>query len=219
MSNKPAQRVTKPESGLQAVHLRNTFYRDGYRASQTISVLLALGLIISILGNIFQASRSAPPPVYFATTPSGSLIPMAPLDDPLLNPTQLANWVQEAVTSAYTLDAKNYVQQIQRNERFFTSEGFEQYRAALSDSQQLKVIKEKVMITSAVPDGVPVVVDTGRSAQGALMWKMQMPVTVEYTSAKERYVQKLIVTLVTMRRPTTENPMGVGITQLIARPA
>lgn len=218
-SNRPVTDARKPPSGLTMVMLRNNFYRDGYRSSSATSVLLAIGLIFSVLGNIYQGTRDRPAPVYFATSPSGILTPMVALSDPILNPTQLANWVQEAVASSFTLDAKNYVQQIQKNSVFYTPDGFQEYKNALSSSNQLQLIKEKVMITSAIPDGVPAVIGTARTRDGTLMWKMQMPLTVEYTSAKEHYVQKLMVTMVIIRRPTTETPSGVGITQLTARSA
>lgn len=213
-SAKPASRT----GALEVIQLRNDFYRDGYRSAQTISVLLTIALLFSLGFNFYLASRPKPKPQYFSTSPAGTLTPMVPLDNPLLSMNQLNNWVVNAVTKAYTLDAKNYVKQIGENGRYFTAEGYEQYKQALVESQQLKLIKEKVMITSVTATGSPVVLDAMRTADGTLMWKMQVPLMVQYTSAKESLAQSVVASLVVTRVPTTESIDGVAISQIVARP-
>ncbi len=223
MSNSPKQKPgaqpTQNTGALEAIALRNDFYQDGYRSAQTTNVLLAVGFLLSVALNFYQASRPPLSPKYFATTPSGAILPMTPLDNPLLNTNQLGNWVTNAVTKAYTLDAKNYVKQINENARYFTREGFEQYKQALLESQQLKLIKDEVMITSAVSNGAPVIINAMRTREGTLMWRMQMPMTVQYSSAKKSYVQNVMINLVVSRVETHEYPDGVAITQMVSRPA
>lgn len=214
----PSSAPSSPPTGaLERIRLRNDYYVDGYRASQTIAVLVSVICVLSIAMNFYQASRPPEPPKYFAVKQDGSLTPIVPLSDPLMNQSQLSNWVAKAVSQAFTLDAKNYVSQINANSILFTNEGFDQYKAALNESSQLRVIKEKVMITTAVVNGAPVIVDAMRTQVGTLMWKIQVPMTVQYASSKESYVQSVIVNLIVTRVPTTISEYGVAITQMTSK--
>lgn len=208
----------KSAAGVEVVTMRNAFYRDGYRATQALMVLLGFALLGSVWMNVKLLTREAPPPKYFATRPDGTTVPMTALDDPILNTSQLTNWVAKSVAKALTLDAKNYVGQVNENSSIFTYEGFEQYKAALQDSGTLELIKKKVMITSAAITSPPVIVDTLRTADGVLFWKIQVPMTVGYASAKDSYTQQLIVNLVVTRVPTTERVDGVAISQFVTKP-
>lgn len=220
MTTSPAKTkspVASPDEIGATVQLRNRFYVDGYRATQALMVLLGVALTGSVWLNFRQASRAAPPPAYFAVDGTGRLTPIVPLSDPLLNTSQLANWVSEALAQAYTLDAKNYATQVENNRGKFTSEGFEQYKEALISSGTIDLIKRKVLISSATVTSAPIIVDTLRAPDGTLFWKMQAPMLVTYTSAREQLTENLMVNLVVARVPTTERSNGVAINQFVSR--
>lgn len=220
MKKSPSQAkhtAESPDEIASTVHLRNRFYVDGYRATQAVMVLLGLALAGSVWLNFRQANRPAPPPAYFAVDGNGRLTPIVPLADPLLNTSQLANWVSEALAQAYTLDAKNYATQVEGNRAKFTSEGFEQYKEALVSSGTIDLIKRKVLISSATVTSAPIIVDTLRAPDGTLFWKMQAPMLVTYTSAREQLTENLMVNLVVARVPTTERASGVAINQFVSR--
>lgn len=214
---KPPAQADSPDTIAATVQLRNRFYVDGYRATQAVMVLLGVALVGSVWLNFRQASRPAPPPAYFSVDGFGRITPVVPLSDPLLNTSQLANWVSESLAQAYTLDAKNYAAQVEGNRTKFTSDGFEQYKSALIESGTIDLIKRKILIASATVTSAPIIVDTMRAPDGTLFWKMQAPMLVTYTSAKEQLTENLMVNLVVTRVPTTERPSGVAINQFVSR--
>ena len=70
---------------LELVKLRSNFYRDSYR-KVTMALLGSVVIIIALVGLVFFLISTKPIPKYFATTDSGRIIPLIPLDSSLLQP-------------------------------------------------------------------------------------------------------------------------------------
>jgi intracellular multiplication protein IcmL len=200
-----------PKGAVEHVQLRLEFYRDSYRKLVVVS---AGALIVALLQTgiiYFLASR----PVrtdYFATE-GGRIIPLQPLNAPVLTQRQVLSFAQEASVEAYTFDFVNYRKQLQGVAGYFTQEGYSEYIEALSRSN-LDIVTQKKYVVSAVASGAPVVTREGLK-QGVYVWEVQMPMSVAYQSASERADQKFIVRMLLKRIPTTLNPRGIGVHQIM----
>ena len=204
------------EDALIAVNLRNNFYRDGQRK-------MVLILAISMLTNFTLAimliyTISHPPaPKYFATSISGRITPLFPLNEPNQSDSAVLQWANQAAIAAFTYNFVNYRSELQASSGFFTADGWNQFLSALQQSNNLEAVKTKKLIVSAVATKAPVILQKGLlNAQYA--WRVQMPILVTYQSASEFSQQANIVTMLITRVSTLNSPRGIGISQFVVGP-
>jgi intracellular multiplication protein IcmL len=214
MAKKPkANPKTAQSNSLEMVAARNYFYRDNYYRMMTICLsMLILGF--GLAGFIYFQHLSRPAPKYFATTTEGALIELIPLDQPNLSTNTLLQWATQAATSSYTYNFVNYREAFQQARNYFTPEGYKNYLKAIDESRNLEAVKEKKLVVSSVPTGVPIVVNEGRIA-GRYAWQVEMPMLISYQSATEVIRQNIMLTMLIVRIPTLDSPKGIGIAQFI----
>jgi len=208
----------KNDDALELVRLRNNFYRDNYR--KVVSALLvALLAIIALVGAIVYLVMDRPAPTYFATTDSGNIIPIVPLDRPIVNDQSILRWATTAAVSAYTFNFLNYRQQLQTASQYFTEDGWQNYMAKLQQSGNLDSVIKRQLIVTSVPGGAPVIVNEGL-LDGRYAWRIQMPLLATYQSSSQtQYSNPLLVTILVVRVSTTINTSGVAIAQINYAPA
>lgn len=200
---------------LELVKLRSTFYRDSYR-KLVILLFLSWIVIIVLAATVYFQTVNRPAPTYFATTESGRIIPLVPLNQPNLSDKDLIQWASQAVLSVYTYNFINYRQVFQDNRQYFTAAGWQQFISALSQSRNLDAVTSKKLVLSAVLSSAPVI--TRESVvSGNYTWELQLPVMVTYQSLSETFHQNLIVILTVQRISTLDDVSGVGIAAFVAQ--
>ena len=200
---------------LEVVKLKRNFYRDSYRI---VVMLLFLSIFINGVMAwvvIYQESHK-PTPKYFATTSTGELIPMIPLDQPNLSDASLLQWVVKASASLYTYDFLNYRSTFDQNAQYFTKSGWSSFLASLKDSRNLEAVTSKKLILQATPAGVPVIVNQ-QDLRGVYTWRIQLPLLVKYQSLSETFNRPLMLNIVVQRLSTLSSKYGVGIAQLVVQ--
>jgi intracellular multiplication protein IcmL len=211
--NPPTEENT---GALELVMLRNNFYRDNYRRIMILCLLLVL-TVVCLVGYIYYQHKSIPKPKYFATTVDGKIIKLTPLDSPNLTTNSLLQWASEAATSAYTFNFVNYRKALQEVRKYFTERGYRNFINALRDANNLQAIRDKKLVVSAVPTGVPVVLKEGVLQNGKYAWQVQVPMLIVYQSASEEFRQNVVLNMVIVRVPTLESDGGVGIESFVVR--
>ena len=206
-----------PEDALIAVEMRNAFYRDGQR--KVMMVLLLSVLANFILAAILTYIVTHPPaPKYFATSISGRITPLFPLNEPNQSDSAVLQWANQASIAAFSYNFVNYRTELQASSGFFTAEGWDQFLKALQDSNNLLAVKSKHLIVSAVATKAPVILQKG-ILNGRYSWRVQMPILVTYQSASEFTQQNNVVTILITRVSTLNSPRGIGISQFVVAPA
>ena len=206
-----------PEDALVAIAMRNSFYRDGQR--KVMLVLLFSMLCNAVLAGILTYIVTHPPePKYFATSISGRITPLFPLDQPNQSDSAVLQWANQAAIAAFSYNFVNYRTELQASSGFFTAEGWDQFLQALDQSNNLVAVKAKKLIVSAVATKAPVILQKGL-LNGVYAWRVQMPLLVTYQSANEFSQQNNVVTILISRVPTLNSPRGIGIAQFIVGPA
>lgn len=207
--------AARPNTGaLERVILRNEFYRDKFRLMVTSQPILLAALLLSIAMNFVQSQRT-PQQKFFTVDSVGRVIPIRALTEPFITEPFLVNWVSEKVSRAYSMDPQNYRRQAQDLAPDFTDEGYAQYVKSLTDSGTIDLMVKNLLVSSAVAQGAPVVIERG-TANGVFFWKLQVPVLVQYRSAVKGTEKRRVVTVTVVRRQTLENPLGIGINQFVA---
>jgi len=201
--------------GVAAVLERNHWYRDRYIVQIRISAgLLILSILLTAM--LCWLVTHPPQPKFFATTTSGELIPLTPLNEPNTTNDALLNWVARIVRQAYTYDAVNYREQLAKLEPFFTEKGYESFLIALNASGNLTAVTEKRLITSAIVSGG--VITAKGVTSGVYTWKVELQLTVTYTSSEENITQPLTVLVLILRTSTLQNLKGLAIHQILSKP-
>jgi intracellular multiplication protein IcmL len=198
---------------LEVVKLRNGFYRDRYRFI-VIILFLAVFAIVVLSGVIAYMETHKPTTKYFATTNSGRLIPMVPLNDPYYKASTLLNWTANAVTSLYDYDYVNFRKVFQANQSLFTPAGWKAYLGQIRSSRNLQAVQSRKLMVQATPTGAPIIIREGVIG-GRYAWKIQLPIVVTYTGLSGSFNQNLMVTAILHRMSTLTTKYGVGISQLI----
>ena len=95
-----------PEDALIAVEMRNAFYRDGQR--KVMMVLLLSVLANFILAAILTYIVTHPPlPKYFATSISGRITPLFPMNEPNQSDSAVLQWANQASIAAFSYNFVN----------------------------------------------------------------------------------------------------------------
>ena len=205
-------------NAVEIVHLRNEFYRDSYRRVMRV---LMLSIILTVVAFLMLAYIvfNPPKPKYFAVTPSGTLTPIIPLDQPNLSQQAVIQWATQAAAAAYTFDFVNYRKNLQAASQFFTPSGWNYFISALQASRNLNTITEKKLVVSAVVTKAPVINWQGTLPDGAYGWRIEVPLTVSYQSPSVNTSTPLVVTMTIRRVPTIYSARGIGIEQFVVSSA
>jgi len=194
---------------LEVVKLRNDFYRDSYRKLVVI-MILAMLVIGGLTFTVVYMVTHRPMPTYFASTDTGRIIPLIPLDQPNLTDQAVVNWASKAVVAVYTYDFINFRQTLQENEKYFTQSGWRSFLDALNESKNLDAVRENKMVVSAFVSAAPIVTRKG-VLQGRYVWVIQIPLLVHFASANQQSDQNYVIQVQVWRVSTLDNPYGVGI--------
>ena len=142
------------EDAVELVRLRNNFYRDNYK--RVVGAVLILLLVnVSLVGVVFYQIANRPAPQYFATSADGRIVPLYPLSEPMVAPTELLQWANRAAIAAYTYNFVNYREALQGVQNNFTPDGWKYFEDALKGARTLEAVIAKKLVVSAVATAAP----------------------------------------------------------------
>ena len=194
---------------------RFAFHRDqhhGWRRAAVWLLLCNAFVAAAFAGHVWLHST-----VYItvAATPDGRLVPLTPLDEPIMSDAALRNWTVAAVTEAFTLGHHDWRLRLSDVRESFTDAGYESFLEGLDESLFLDRLRDNLQVASAVAQGAPVVTDT-RYFRGRLGWVVEFPLLVTFAAGARSVSQDLMARVLVMRVPLSERPAGIGIEQLVA---
>jgi intracellular multiplication protein IcmL len=134
------------------------------------------------------------------------------LDKPV-DATQVLVFANEAAVAVYSYNFLDYRQNLQMASRYFTSEGWTEFKKALKSSHNLDAVVEKKLVISAVAQAAPVILEQGVS-NGTYTWEVQMPMLVTYQSATQVSYQRITVKMSIQRSSTLNAGRGLAVSSL-----
>lgn len=180
--------------------------------------LLALSLILCMA--VFVLKTHQVDRQYFAyDSKTGRMVQIVPMDRPNMSTTGLLSWTMDCVERAHSYDAVKYRSQLTAASECFTSDGWNAYYKALSDSGNLQEAIDKRMIVTATRSGAAIVQKKGINPQtGKYTYVVRFPMFVAYEGQGRMPSQKLMMTVMVERTSAEDSPDGVGIAQIIGEP-
>jgi intracellular multiplication protein IcmL len=205
------------EDKVAKIGMRNHFYRDSYPKVLFV-LLLSVTINFGLTSTLVYMILNPPKPTFFATSISGRITPLFPLNEPNQSDSAVLQWANQAALASFTYNFVNYKQELQAASGYFTETGWGQFISALRDSNSLETVREKKLIVSAVATRAPIILQKG-PLLGRYAWRVQMPLLVTYQSASEFQQVRNVVTLLITRVSTLNSVRGIGISQFIVGPS
>ncbi len=199
---------------LEAVVLRNDFYRDSYYKAH-FAVLLAIIINCVLAFAIYYKVSHPPEPEYFASTDDGRIVMMHSLSDPGVSNDFILQWAATNARKAFSVDFMHWKEQLQENSKNFSSSGWTSFIEQLKASNNLRTIKDLEMVSDAQVTEAPQIVRQG-VISGRYVWKITMPLLVTYKNANKTIPQTVQLTMVVIREPITDAPHGLAINMFLA---
>lgn len=202
---------------LEATTLRNDWYRDRY--STVLRALLVVGLVALVEGAIIAGLLlNRPQPRYFAVSPDGTVIQMAPVDRPLLTPDALSRWASETATKAYALDFVHYREQMSALRVRFSDSAYKAYVGQMASSGNIEAITSKRLVMDAQASPATIV-GSGIGTSGRYYWNVEVPLTVvTHVGGTSQRTQSMIVQMTIERVDNRFRPeSGVVVNQFLVR--
>lgn len=185
-----------------------------YTLASRINVALLAGFAVSTLAAIWIETHP-PKPVYFATSNTGRIVPLVPLDEPYVTDHTVIAWAMQKIPDALSLSALNYRRDLQRAQPYFTSNGYQGFLDGLKAHDELKAIRKRNLMVSAVPAGPGVVVWQGHLPNGIYAWKVQFPIKLIFRSSSQINDHEYLATVLVQRAVTIKNPSGISIQSFV----
>lgn len=202
------------ENAAEVVKLRNEFYRDNYRRV-FIALLFMIIVNIALVGIVYYQFTHRPTPQYFATSSDGKITKLQPLNQPVVSSAVLLQWANRAAVQAYSYNFVNYRKALQDLQNSFTPDGWRNFERALKASRLLETVISKKLVLRAVATGAPVILDQG-VVHGRYVWKVNMPLLVNFESVSELSQHPYVITMLVSRVSPINYPEGIAITSFVA---
>lgn len=193
----------------------HAFHRDQHRSWRRVAGWLAVSNAVTaaaLAGYVWFHTTTY---ITVAATAEGRVIPLTPLDEPIMSDSALKNWTVSAVTEAFTLGHHDWRDRLSAVRQHFTDDGYESFIRGLEESLLLARLRDNRQVASAVATGAAVVVDT-RRFDGRIGWEIEFPMLVTFQAGARRLDQALTVSAAVIRVPLSERERGIGIARLVA---
>lgn len=196
---------------LENLNIRkNNFFRDQYRRLikfMIMSLLVCFGLLVALFFLIFTQSK----PKYYASTTTGTIVPIQSLSSPVVTQKYILQWSKKVARLVYNLDFLNNEEELKNASTYFTQEGWQSLQKSIEKSGLLSTIKQKKLMLSSVVDGSPVILNQYIEG-GRYTWKVQLPLLILFGSASESKKKKIYISMIVKRVPELEIARGIAVT-------
>jgi intracellular multiplication protein IcmL len=200
---------------IQTVMIRNSFYRDGYRA--LLKVALVQGAVIATLFAIIivLVMTSSVRHVFFATNVDGRIMPIEPVNEPYFADDQVITWTAKTAREVMQMDYLNYRTHLDEVNTRFTQTGRVDFQSALKDSRLLEAIEEKKLVSQLKIEGAPQVLKKGIGKNGTYSWYLSMPISIVYDGQDAPQPVRGVLQVRVDRVNFLEIPEGIAFGQWI----
>ncbi len=200
---------------VAAARKRSRFQADAHAAWRRVAIALLCTTTALSVGVVALAIKDRPQDRAYAALPDGKLIPLTPLDEPIMTGAALAQWTLSAVVESLTFGHHDYRLRLGKARENFTDRGYAAFLAELDESQILARVRDGRQVLTAVARGAPVIVDT-QIRGGRAAWELQFPVLLTYSTGSRELNEDLALRVLVARTAREERPAGIGIEQIIA---
>lgn len=187
------------------IHHKNKFL------DKVVKVLAGL-LALSLVSNAILATRESKN-YFFATTPTGQITKIEPMDRPMLTTAQVASFAVEAVTETLSVDFTNYERQLSGSQEYYRPDSFKIILDELRNSGFLKTVTTGKFVATAIPTEAPLVPREGKK-NGVYAWEVTFPVSVKLSSVEGTRNQSFNARVIVERAPADIRPRSIAVSKM-----
>lgn len=181
------------------------------RFSSLLLVALVVCVLFAIVATIFNGLKKET----VAMSPTGRIVRLVPLSEPIVNLGTVSNFLNQAMNDSFSLDFQNYHWQLSRARSYWTRQGYSDYEDKLKTAKWMdKVLGGEVMSFSTRGAWVQV---TSGTLNGALLYTLEAPVSIEFSRAKSSTTVNGIMTVDVVRVSNIDNESGIQINRFILK--
>lgn len=216
----------KKTSAIQAVRLRNGFYRDSYRF--LLIILLGLMILTGIMvAMVIYLQTHKPLPKFFAANMQGGLAELVPLSKPKLSDAEVINWAARAAVATWSINYVEYRRQLEETKNtYFTAQGGERFLKTWAQSQNLNFITRNAYIATATFTQAPAITSEGLIRKGKLKgryaWLVEIPLLISFRNQSGNNTRSNVTVRLTIvrtsilvdnlaRKMNLDSLMGIGV--------
>lgn len=187
----------------------------------------AIGLLVLLTGVIFASALLAragaghrpPPAVYLTRASAPGAQRIQTLGDPSLSDTKLKRWATRASREIFSFNFANYDDHMASVSVLFTDLGWSAFRQGLINSKLEDRVKTKQLDVFLVPETTARLVNVLHDSRAKVfVFQTQMPALMVYRSASNIETRRVLVEIMIRQVPTSENPDGIGISNIVVHP-
>lgn len=181
-----------------------------------LNVFLIIVGLLCFLSFYFIAS-SKPPTVFYAWDGKNA-VEIKTTSDPIISAEKVQSWTNDALKNIFSFNFYNVDQKMGQNSVYFTSDGWSAFQNALNVSEVLKNVKEKSLEVWLTPTGSAKIIEQ-YPVGDYYIWSVEVPAIITYRGAAPVQSSKVIISTTIVKVPTTENPNGIEISQIMVHPS
>jgi hypothetical protein len=170
--------------------------------------LSVLAVILTLTLTVITVAQ--PKPKNYAALNTGEIVPLYAYSEPVLTDSYIRSWATMASRSVLNLSFNNYEAELQQASVYFLPEAFDKLKTVLLTKGYLKALTASKLIMRSYVNGQVVIVWQGMES-GQFIWKVQLPITIQYEGASGEATKRLIANLTIARVPTADNPRAILI--------
>lgn len=203
------ERAGTAAEGLTQIYRNNAVLEDSTRFLKRLAIGEA-GIIGVLLMALLLTGNERPPPKYIGMSSDGRLLPLQPLDEPVLSDTGRRQWVGRAVAECMSFNFRNFRGELQEcTDDYFTEDAGSAYLQAISSV--VNVIRDRKQLLAADLQGTPTIAQSGVQ-EGRRVWFYQVPIQLSYRAEGTERTERRVIGVGVHRVPTARYPEGVRIT-------
>lgn len=179
---------------------------------------LALFCVLMTLlatGVVWITDLRTPPPTYLATTPKGVSGQLPLMNEPVYSASKVQDWTVAALKDTFSFNFVNINDELRKSQAYFTPDGWDAFYTAMQHSNVMANVTRDRLEVFLTPLGEARIIGICQSEKCLYKWwRVEVPVIITYSGAAPPQARKQLITVLVMRQPTTDNPNGLGISQL-----
>lgn len=205
----PAQAINSLSLIHATIHELQTD-RDKWRG---LTIKLGISQMITVAGLMLVVGVLIlhHPNTYFATSPTGQITPLVPLEKPTVTSTAVQRFAVSTLTDSLSLNFRQWRGQLGRVEQNYTAAGYQSFIEQLEKTNWIKSLEDGYFTASATEISRPVLVAQGMGANGVYGYVIEIPMTLTLENQNERRRQALKAKVIVVRVPTSEKPDGIAV--------
>jgi len=187
-----------------------------HRALVLLSFALALISLITAISTCFFSLKAKGQNIYFATTTDGKLIPLKPIEQPLMATSEVIDFGSKVISHTFSFDYVDYQREITANTGDFTDRAFMDIKQELMGNNGIinETLKNNWLVSTHVLAAPQVVKEGLIDDTKTYGWRLIYPVNMTFQNEKTIHTSNYSADVLIIRVDQKNNPKGIAVSRI-----